>query len=300
MTSPVTPLIDEAGAWKLLRSLARSQDDLCRVVKLDEDSGSVLEVDLQGNWSAAVTVTDAARSMLDLYFPLVTRARVVVGQLGQSVDGRIATESGASHYVTGPEDLDRLHRLRALVDAVIVGANTVASDDPRLTVRRAEGENPVRVVLDPGARLSRGYNVFTDGVARTIVVRAGGPSEGTTAPDGTTALDGTTAPDGFEEVFVPTTDSGSLDLVALLRALRARGLAKVLVEGGGVTVSRFLQADLLDRLHVAVAPMLIGSGRPSLTLDPIVSLDAAMRPPCRHFPLGRDVLFDFDLRSPSE
>ena len=283
----MTPLIDEAGAWRLLRSLARAQDDLCRVVKLDEDSGAVLEIDLQGEWSTAVTVTDAARSMLNLYFPLVTRARVVIGQLGQSVDGRIATESGASHYVTGEEDLDRLHRLRALVDAVVVGASTVASDDPQLTVRRVEGENPVRVVLDPDGRLGPEYNVFTDGAARTIVARRSGSVEGATN-------------EGFEEVVVPGTEAGSLDLVALLRVLRAQGLAKILVEGGGVTVSRFLQADLLDRLHIAVAPVLIGSGRPSLTLDPIVALDSALRPACRHFPLGQDVLFDFDLRSPCE
>lgn len=296
----MTPLLDEAGAWKLLRSLARSQDDLCRVVKLDEDSGAVLEIDLQGEWSTAVTVTDAARSMLDLYFPLVTRARVVVGQLGQSVDGRIATESGASHYVTGEEDLDRLHRLRALVDAVVVGANTVASDDPQLTVRRVEGENPVRVVLDPDARLGPEYNVLTDGAARTIVVRGSGSVEGATkeGSEEEGSEEEGVEDERFEEVVVPRTESGSLDLVALLRTLRAQGLEKILVEGGGVTVSRFLQADLLDRLHIAVAPMLIGSGRPSLTLDPIVSLDEALRPPCRHFPLGRDVLFDFDLRSP--
>jgi riboflavin biosynthesis pyrimidine reductase len=88
-----------------------------------------------------------------------------------------------------------------------------------------------------------------------------------------------------------------LDLAALLAQLRERGLRRVLVEGGGVTVSRFLQAGLLDRLHLTVAPVLIGSGRPSITLDPIVSLDQALRPRCRRFTLGEDVLFDLDLRS---
>ncbi len=64
-----------------------------------------------------------------------------------------------------------------------------------------------------------------------------------------------------------------------------------------MTVSRFLEAGLLDRLHVTVAPLLIGSGRPSLTLEPIASLDEAIRPACRHFRLGSDVLFDLDLRA---
>ena len=79
-------------------------------------------------------------------------------------------------------------------------------------------------------------------------------------------------------------------------ALRAEGLGRILVEGGGLTVSRFLQAGALDRLHLTVAPLLIGSGRPSLTLDPIATLDQALRPPCRHFRLGADILFDLDLR----
>jgi riboflavin biosynthesis pyrimidine reductase len=92
---------------------------------------------------------------------------------------------------------------------------------------------------------------------------------------------------------------GGLDLAVLLDQLRSRGLRRILVEGGGVTVSRFLQAGLLDRLHLTVAPLLIGSGRPSITLDPIADLDQALRPACRRFTLGEDVLFDLDLRSGS-
>jgi riboflavin biosynthesis pyrimidine reductase len=70
----------------------------------------------------------------------------------------------------------------------------------------------------------------------------------------------------------------------------------VLIEGGGITISRFVQAGVVDRLHVTVAPLLIGSGRPALTLTAIESLDQALRPPCRHFRLGQDILFDLDLR----
>ena len=82
-----------------------------------------------------------------------------------------------------------------------------------------------------------------------------------------------------------------------MRALRARGFRRLLIEGGGATVSRFLQADALDRLHITVAPLLIGSGPPALTLDPIDSLSEALRPRCRRFRLGDDILFDLDLRS---
>ena len=70
----------------------------------------------------------------------------------------------------------------------------------------------------------------------------------------------------------------------------------MLIEGGGLTISRFLEADCLDRMHSVVAPMLIGSGRPALTLPEIETLDGALRPACRHFCLGQDMLFDLDLR----
>jgi riboflavin-specific deaminase-like protein len=203
---------------------------------------------------------------------------LVIGQLGQSLDGRIATVSGKSHYITGPEDIRRLHRLRALVDAVIVGAVTVALDDPELTVREVEGENPVRVVLDPDGRLGQDRRAFSDGAAPTLVVRR--------APG-----------DGPPEVLtLPASGAEGFEPGAVLEALRARGLRRVLVEGGGVTVSRFLEAGVLDRLHLAVAPMLMGSGRPGITLPPIETLDQSLRAQCRHVPLGDDLLFDLDLR----
>lgn len=282
--------IDERAAWELVRAVTPGRNGPPGRVRLDAPpdarSDLWLDVDGAGVWTASGVATDAARDLFDIYLPLRVRQDVVIGQLGQSLDGRIATESGASHFVTGPEDIVRLHRLRALVDAVVVGASTVASDDPRLTVREVEGENPVRVVLDSDGRLDPGRRVFTDGAARTLVVR-----RSSAAPMG---YEGRT-----EVISVPATESGDLDLASLLRILSDQGLARILVEGGGVTVSRFLQAGLLDRLHITVAPLLIGSGRPSITLDPVATLDEALRPACRHFHLGRDVLFDLDLRSGS-
>ena len=85
---------------------------------------------------------------------------VVVGQIGQSLDGRIATESGHSKYINGPAGLAHLHRLRALVDGIVIGVGTAIADDPQLTVRRVSGPHPARVVIDPKGRLGREAKVF--------------------------------------------------------------------------------------------------------------------------------------------
>ena len=247
-----------------------------------------LQVQTSGQWQASTSVTDDAQDVLALYLPLQLQADLTVAQIGQSLDGRIATESGHSHYVTGPADIRRLHRLRALVDAVVVGAGTIASDNPRLTVRDVEGDNPVRVILDPDGRLDQSQRVFRDGAARSLVVRR--PEDGL----GTAA-----AANASHVLIVPADADGRFDPLVIVQTLRGLGYRRLLIEGGGITISRFLQAGALDRLHVTVAPLLIGSGRPALTLDPILSLQQALRPPCRHFSLGDDILFDLDLRCTS-
>lgn len=271
--------IDEDTAWALVRATLPNATR----VRLESPPGVWLDVHPSGRWDASAPTTAAARALLDLYLPLQLRPDLVIGQLGQSLDGRIATASGHSHYITSRDDIRRLHRLRALVDAVVVGAGTIAADDPRLTVREVEGDNPVRVVLDPDDRLDPKRRVFAAAAARTVVVRRASSEPVVASLKGSVVLLPVLGPDGF-------------DLGAVLEALRAQGLRRVLVEGGGITVSRFLQAGLLDRLHVTVAPLLIGSGRAALTLPAIDTLAQALRPRCRHFHLGDDVLFDLDLR----
>jgi diaminohydroxyphosphoribosylaminopyrimidine deaminase/5-amino-6-(5-phosphoribosylamino)uracil reductase len=205
---------------------------------------------------------------------------VVVGQIGQSLDGRIATTSGHSKYINGPGGLDHLHRLRALVDAVVIGVGTAVADDPQLTVRRVAGPNPVRVVIDPRGRLTGAARVFADdGTPRLLL----------TGSDARCAL-----PHGVESIALPA-PGGRIAPVDILAALARRGLRRVLIEGGAETVSRFLLAGCLDRLHVLVAPMILCAGRPGLDLPPIERADQAMRVPVRPIQLEGDLLLDCDL-----
>jgi diaminohydroxyphosphoribosylaminopyrimidine deaminase/5-amino-6-(5-phosphoribosylamino)uracil reductase len=219
----------------------------------------------------------------ELFGPLMTGTKddlVVVGQIGQSLDGRIATESGHSKYINGPAGLDHLHRLRALVDAVVIGVGTALADDPQLTVRRVAGPQPARVVVDPNGRLPASAKVFANDGTRRLLITAVGTR---CAP-----------PSGVEVLALPTTDK-HIAPSAILAALANRGMRRVLIEGGADTVSRFLSSGCLDRLHVMVAPIILGAGRASFILPAIERADQALRMPIRVHQLDDEVLFDCDL-----
>lgn len=205
---------------------------------------------------------------------------VLVGQCGQSIDARIATATGHSHYINGAAGLAHLHRLRALVDAVVVGVGTAIADDPQLTVRRVEGPNPARVVIDPKGRLPATARALTDDGTRRIVI---------TATPTTCRF-----PDGVEVVPLAMADR-QITPPQIVAALATRGMRRILVEGGADTVSRFLSAGCLDRLHIMVAPIILGSGRASLSLPPITRVAEALPAPMRVHPLDDEVLIDCDL-----
>ncbi|MDF2995931.1 MAG: riboflavin deaminase [Xanthobacteraceae bacterium] len=204
----------------------------------------------------------------------------VIAQLGQSLDGRIANGSGESRYINCPHGITHLHRLRALVDAVLIGASTAIADDPRLDVRHVEGDNPARVVLDPRGRVPAGLRLFRDDGARRIAV---------VGEEATVDL-----PQGVEVLRLRCEETGfaPADVVA---GLHAAGLRRLLVEGGSRTVSRFLDAGALDRLHLIVAPLLLGDGPAGISLQTPRALSDCVRPPTRVYRVGGDVLFDCDL-----
>ena len=232
-----------------------------------------------------------ARALFDLFKPLLDRdadaGGWTVGQLGQSLDGCIATHTGDSCFVNGPEGLVHVHRLRALCDAVIVGAGTAALDNPQLTTRRVAGPNATRVVLDPSLRVPATARVFQDGQAPTLLVCVEDRRAEAEARFGAARVVAVQ-----RRALAPC-----LALPDVARALHARGLRRLFVEGGGVTVSEFVRQGCLDRLHLIVAPVVIGDGQRGLTVRPARAMGDALRPPTRTFALGQDVLWDMDLRA---
>jgi riboflavin-specific deaminase-like protein len=303
MSSEISPTRTQAPrgleavdrAWRLLRALADRRRAGAAPwgpagYAVAEDGG-LSTVDCNDRAAQAVWDEQGLRAapnqplpfqdLIALYAPLFPTApekSAIVAHLGQSIDAQIATHSGDSCSVNGPANIVHLHRMRALCDAVIVGAGTAIADNPRLTTRLVEGDNPVRVVIDPMRRAPLDLGLFNDGAAPSLVVCA---AERVAADE--------------DSVIGASCDGDGLALSEVVAALRTRGLRTLFVEGGGITVSRWMNARLLDRLQVTVAPVLIGEGRRALQLPAAPSMSACRRPPARIFRLGDDVLWDFDL-----
>ena len=176
------------------------------------------------------------------------RPRVIV-KYAQTLDGRIATSTGDSRWISGEEERRVSHALRAACDAVMVGVGTVLADDPQLTVRMVPGASPARIVLDSSLRTPLDAMVLGEDAATTIVTTA------RSDPARRAELQRL----GVRVEVVPSKD-GRVDLGAALARLRTLGVEALLVEGGAAVITELLRARAVDRLIVSVAPVLIGSG----------------------------------------
>lgn len=231
-------------------------------------------------FSAAELPTSSLQAIFSPLKKVSSTQTLVVGQLGQTMDGRIATITGQSRSVNGPAGLVHLHQLRSLLDAVVIGVNTALVDDPQLNVRLVPGKDPARVVIDPRARLKEDCRVWNaDGVKKIWIV----------AQDYEV-----TPPPGVKVLALPAVD-GQIAPRTILQGLHAQGLNRILIEGGAETVSRFMQAQCLDRLHLIVAPIIMGSGRPSFNMPAIEHMNEAVRLCVNTHLLGNEILFDCDF-----
>lgn len=218
------------------------------------------------------------------------RPRVTIAY-AQTLDGRVATRTGSSQWISGPESLRLAHALRASHDAVMVGIGTVLADDPRLTVRLVPGRDPLRVVMDSALRTPLAAAVLAGGAATgtlLAVTVAADPAH----VEAVRAL-------GATVLCVAEDEGGRAALPALLAELRARGVASLLVEGGARLITALLRAKLVDRLVVTVAPKLLGAGIEAVGDLGITALADAIRlDPVTTERYGADLVLDGQVAYP--
>jgi GTP cyclohydrolase II len=216
--------------------------------------------------------------------PRATRPYVVV-KYAQTLDGRIATSSGDSRWISGEEERRVSHALRASCDAVLVGIGTVLADDPRLTVRMVPGASPIRVVLDAGLRTPPASKVLSDDAATVVVTTEASPIERRRALRSL----------GASVHVVPEGPLG-VDLAAALEALLGDGIRSMLVEGGATVITSFLSLGLADRVVVAIAPRLLGTGTDSVNDLGVTEIARSIRLERRSVHVaGDDVLISGDV-----
>jgi len=244
---------------------------------------SVISFWPDGTWKASGKIDMKASDLLDLYTPFIAKRSTVTAHLGQSMDGFIATENGASHYITGSENIVHLHRMRALADAVLVGRNTVDSDDPQLTTRLVRGPNPIRIVIDPKLRLEAKHHIFTQSDTPTLILCEKKSRNKLVS-----------YPEHVQIIDVPVCTDG-LKPSACLTALKKRGVSHLFIEGGGYTISRFVNTKSVHRLQITIAPVFLGAGKRGLTVPPALKPSAAFQKNFRKYQMGDDMLYDYVL-----
>jgi diaminohydroxyphosphoribosylaminopyrimidine deaminase/5-amino-6-(5-phosphoribosylamino)uracil reductase len=283
-TPPCAPAVAAAGVARVVAALGDPNPLVAgRGFAALRGAGVAVEVGLLGE--------EAARqNRVFLTAQREGRPHVTL-KAGMTLDGRIADAHGASRWITGPAARAHAHRLRSEADAVVVGIGTVERDDPELTVRLPHPwpREPWRVVLDTGARTPPGARL----------IRAGDPARALVAV-GAEAPEPRVAALRAARVTVVrvATREGHLDVGALLAELYAREVRAVLVEGGGRVHGAFLDAGLVDRLAVFVAPLVLGGARATPVVGGVGrELKSAVRlGPLEVTAFGEDLLIEADVR----
>jgi diaminohydroxyphosphoribosylaminopyrimidine deaminase / 5-amino-6-(5-phosphoribosylamino)uracil reductase len=245
------PCTDAVVASKVARVVIGCRDPNPHV------AGGGIEKLREAGIEVVVGVREAdAKGLIAPWSKFVTRGLPYLSlKLALSLDGRIATRSGASKWVTGSEARARVHALRAAHDAVAIGIGTALTDDPRLTVRDAQGASPLRVVFDTKLRLPPH--------ARLVDTAPNVPTLILCSVDAPASNEEALVTRGVEVLRAPSSAEGRIDPQAALRLLAGRGIVTVMVEGGAELAGSIVAGRLCDELHAFIAPILLGPrGRP--------------------------------------
>jgi len=234
----------------------------------------------------------ACREMNESFFKFIQhRVPFVTLKYAQTLDGRIATATGHSRWISSLPSRRFAHRLRHAHDAIMVGIGTILSDDPELTVRLVRGRNPLRIILDSHLRIPMKARVLQDqDSAGTLMVTTYSADQ-----EKLSRLKDL----GIDTLILPADPSGRIDLHALLQKLGTRNIASVLAEGGSDVLTALLAQDLADRLVAIVAPKIAGRGIEAVGQLHITNMENAIGLIFRKiFRNGDDLILDSRLQRP--
>lgn len=224
----------------------------------------------QGIETRVGVLAEECRDLNEAHFKLMTTGRPLVTlKFAQTLDGRIATASGDSRWISSEEFRKQAHRLRATNDTILVGINTVLADNPQLTVRLVRGRNPTRVILDSRLRTPPDCEIVkTRNVAPVIIATTSQANKNKASR---------LRELGIDILEVQSDESGGIDLKHLLQELGRRNISSLLVEGGARVITSFLRQKLADRVVVAVAPRILGKGTEAVGDLDIIQLSQAFK-----------------------
>ena len=230
------------------------------------------------NLESKVNISKFYQSILNILLPILRKnKKLVIAQIGQSIDGRIALNNGNSHYINNPKSIIYLHCLRSISDAIIVGSNTIKKDDPLLTTRKIKGTNPKRIIIDGSLSLNNKYKIFNDGNENIIFTKS----------NKNIRLNNSTIIRLKEKNFTK-------NFIMQIKKLKYKN---ILVEGGSKTISELINNKYIDILQFMIAPILIGSGINSLNLKEISNLNKAIRPKHNFNELENEIIVNLFLNS---
>ena len=206
---------------------------------------------------------------------LMLKKKFYIGQIGQSLDGKIALLNGNSHYINDKNSISYLHSLRSICDAVVVGVNTIRKDDPLLTTRAIKGSNPQRIIIDPFLKLTNKYQVFKDGMPNIIFTHSKINKKF----------------NNTQIYKLPERNFTNL----IYQNINRLGYKLVLVEGGSKTISKFLENKLLNIMQFIIAPTIIGSGINSINIEPITNLKNVIRTKNNIYKFGKEIIVSLEF-----